>query len=497
MKKNFFIILKSSFLILTLFFTIQGLNAQVGIGTTSPAASSILDISSTTQGMLAPRMTTAQKNAIATPANGLLVFDTNLKEFSYYDLPSTTWVNIKQGRDNFKRIKSTDNLATVLATELVAGGGTKYLLDSNTYYEINGQIVLNYPIELNNAYLSGLDTNDDKIVKSAGDIFVGSTGGSVKLLTLIATGGSVFNINGGGTGLQSFIFRDSVIANSANVGTLQGFNMIFSSIVQYSGNSNGILYKNISKLLLNNQGWFGNNLGTFEKLEGTFGSVQKQGGFSEINLAAIGFDVSLNPIITVDGTVDGVNFLGTVTTGKYVNPYTGSGTYSGYNFNTKWTISCPGLPYEGDRFATGNIYLDRSITYPTITFPSTSTAYKIPGTTISTNLFRMSDAGLGNRLVYNGRIKRTFIVSSTISVQASGSGTTDFLFYFVKFTSAGAYTFVVSSETFVDSNSSYVQSFPITGTVELSAGEYVELYAQRINGSNKTLTINSFNMSLR
>jgi hypothetical protein len=480
-----------------LFLATQGLNAQVGINTTTPAASSVLDVTSTTQGMLTPRMTTAQKLAITSPANGLLVYDTNLKEFSYYDLPALTWVSLKQGRTNFKRIKSTDNLATVLASELAAGGGTKYLLDSSTYYEINGQVVLNYSIELNNAYLSGLDTNDDKLVKTSGDIFTGSTGGTVKLLTLVASTGNVFNINGGGTGIQNFIFRDSVIANSASVGTLQGFNMIFSSIVQYSGNTTGILYKNITKLLLNNQGWFGNNLGTFEKLEGTFGSVQKQGGFSEVNNAAIGFDVSLSPTISVDGTIDGVNFLGTLTTGKYVNPYTGTGTFTGYNFTNKWTVTCPGLPFESDRYASGNTYLDRTITYPTIGFPSTSTAYKIPGTTISTNLFRMSDGGLSNRMVYNGRTKRTFIVSSTISMQASGSGTTDFLFYFVKFTAAGAYTFVVSSETFVDSNSSYVQSFPITGTVELAEGEYVELYAQRLNGSNKTLTINSFNMSLR
>jgi len=318
-----------------LFLATQGLNAQVGINTTTPAASSVLDVTSTTQGMLTPRMTTAQKLAITSPANGLLVYDTNLKEFSYYDLPALTWVSLKQGRTNFKRIKSTDNLATVLASELAAGGGTKYLLDSSTYYEINGQVVLNYSIELNNAYLSGLDTNDDKLVKTSGDIFTGSTGGTVKLLTLVASTGNVFNINGGGTGIQNFIFRDSVIANSASVGTLQGFNMIFSSIVQYSGNTTGILYKNITKLLLNNQGWFGNNLGTFEKLEGTFGSVQKQGGFSEVNNAAIGFDVSLSPTISVDGTIDGVNFLGTLTTGKYVNPYTGTGTFTGYNFTNK------------------------------------------------------------------------------------------------------------------------------------------------------------------
>jgi len=51
-------------------------NAQVGIGTTTPNASSALDITSTTSGLLIPRMTTSQRVAIATPAKGLQVFDT-------------------------------------------------------------------------------------------------------------------------------------------------------------------------------------------------------------------------------------------------------------------------------------------------------------------------------------------------------------------------------------------------------------------------------------
>jgi hypothetical protein len=52
--------------------------AQVRIGTNPVAASSVLDVQSTTQGFLPPRMTTTQKNAIASPASGLVVYDTTL-----------------------------------------------------------------------------------------------------------------------------------------------------------------------------------------------------------------------------------------------------------------------------------------------------------------------------------------------------------------------------------------------------------------------------------
>ena len=46
--------------------------AQVGINTTTPDASAALDITSTTSGLLIPKMTEVQKNAITSPATGLL-----------------------------------------------------------------------------------------------------------------------------------------------------------------------------------------------------------------------------------------------------------------------------------------------------------------------------------------------------------------------------------------------------------------------------------------
>jgi hypothetical protein len=49
-------------------------SAQVGIGTTTPHASAALEIESTTKGFLLPRMTSAQINAIATAAEGLMVY---------------------------------------------------------------------------------------------------------------------------------------------------------------------------------------------------------------------------------------------------------------------------------------------------------------------------------------------------------------------------------------------------------------------------------------
>ena len=57
---------------------------NVGIGTTAPNASAILDAQSTTKGVRFPNMTTTQKNAIATPAAGLMIFDTTLAKLCLY-----------------------------------------------------------------------------------------------------------------------------------------------------------------------------------------------------------------------------------------------------------------------------------------------------------------------------------------------------------------------------------------------------------------------------
>lgn len=62
---------------------------NVGIGTTSPHSSAALHINSTTRGFLPPRMTTIQRNAIASPLNGLMIYDTDLERV--YTFADGTW----------------------------------------------------------------------------------------------------------------------------------------------------------------------------------------------------------------------------------------------------------------------------------------------------------------------------------------------------------------------------------------------------------------------
>jgi hypothetical protein len=92
MKNFHFIIVK---ILLSGFLLISSVVlGQVGIGTTDPDASSMLDIQSTTKGMLIPRMDSSQRTSISSPANGLLVFDTDTQSFWFY---SSSWTELKDG----------------------------------------------------------------------------------------------------------------------------------------------------------------------------------------------------------------------------------------------------------------------------------------------------------------------------------------------------------------------------------------------------------------
>ncbi|MDX1406863.1 MAG: hypothetical protein R3330_01985, partial [Saprospiraceae bacterium] len=82
-------------ILLLTFLGMHTLMAQgISIGSGNPPdASALLDMQSDNQGLLVPRMTTAQRTGIASPATGLLVFDTDLAGFHYYT--GTGWLNLQ------------------------------------------------------------------------------------------------------------------------------------------------------------------------------------------------------------------------------------------------------------------------------------------------------------------------------------------------------------------------------------------------------------------
>ncbi len=94
-------------------------SGNVGIGTASPNASAILDLTSTTQGLLIPRMTTSERNAIASPDTGLIVYDTTL--LSLYQYNGTAWVAVGGGGGGSTPVKLTSQTLTAASWTLSGG----------------------------------------------------------------------------------------------------------------------------------------------------------------------------------------------------------------------------------------------------------------------------------------------------------------------------------------------------------------------------------------
>ncbi|MFP5459735.1 MAG: hypothetical protein ACLGG7_13450, partial [Bacteriovoracia bacterium] len=102
---------------------------SVAVGATAPNASAALDVSSTTKGLLPPRMTAAQRDAIVAPAQGLMVYNTTADQLQIYN--GTTWVSgsgsssqeVTQGAS----VTLPDSVTTDVLSMNVASGG-RYLI---------------------------------------------------------------------------------------------------------------------------------------------------------------------------------------------------------------------------------------------------------------------------------------------------------------------------------------------------------------------------------
>ena len=133
--------------------------AQVGIGTNSPAASAKLEVASTSQGFLPPRMTSTQRNTISSPAQGLMVYQTDATAGLYY-YNGSAWIYI---------INATTSVLPV------ANGGTGVTTSTGT-----GNVVLSTSPSLTTPAFG-----------SGGFTLAGSTSGTTSIVTSATASGTV------------------------------------------------------------------------------------------------------------------------------------------------------------------------------------------------------------------------------------------------------------------------------------------------------------------
>lgn len=110
--------MKKLITILFLFVCVNSFAQNVGIGTTTPDANAQLDVSSTNKGILIPRMTLAQRNAIPGITLGLLIYQTDNNPGFYVNKSSvltTNWVPITEGKNLWSvSLGNSDNILPTL-----------------------------------------------------------------------------------------------------------------------------------------------------------------------------------------------------------------------------------------------------------------------------------------------------------------------------------------------------------------------------------------------
>lgn len=290
----------------------------IGIGTATPNSKAALDISSTSKGLLIPSMTGAQRTAIASPPNGLMVYDTDINQFYHYD--GTAWrkiINSTYWNQSTSRnwvYNSTDSVGigtSVPAQRLDVNGNIR----SRDNLLADGNV-----IATGNAAAANLSTSGN--MTAAGNI---AAAGTSLLIGDVTTQGDVV-VNNTAATLQ--------LRNGSNVNT--GFFQLSGNNVRMGTNS-------------------GNNSGNMIiRMNGTDRVFVDETGNVGIGDANPGHKLEVNGNINLTGEIVRTSLTGTASLTPYCYGYifrTGTIEISTGNFTVQrldegiYRINCTGIAY--------------------------------------------------------------------------------------------------------------------------------------------------------
>lgn len=188
-----------------------------GFGTVTPNSTALLDLTSTSSGLLVPRMTTLQRDAIVSPATSLFIYNISSSFFNYWD--GTTWIQVDtstggdvsgSGTTNYA-VKWTDGINSVI------GDGTWYF-STNDYLPVtSGSNIGDDTHRIGTVFMASVfdyandltwfnGTSTTMTLTTAGDLGIGITSPIAR-----------FNVDGAGLGTYDKVFSFNDNTSSGNI----------------------------------------------------------------------------------------------------------------------------------------------------------------------------------------------------------------------------------------------------------------------------------------
>ena len=380
---------------------IDGSTGNIGIGTTTPQAR--LDITSTTGGLLMPRMTTVQRDAIVSPPLSSYIFNTTTGFFNVYN--GTGWKSLGYSSSSLIIVSSLGDLP--------APAGGAITLDATKNYQFDGIIDLvgNY-INLNGATVRGTDLGDG-VMSSVSGAVLRSSGQNIFIqnFVVVLAGGSAKAYDfSDGTGLLSCVLQNANIADatpSLGVGQISGFNNV---LIQNCGwqTADGIKLTGTMERFL----FFG-SLAT-NMTSGACIEFLSSVVINDVNIGQSNFENSSTALKLDAGASVNIGRVASCILRNVTTALTGFDS-----FTPGWEMTANSNIPNSQTY--GYLYMNGNAT--ATTFGSLNTYIKVAGTTTSLVLHKTSTPAT-NRLTYIGKkniTARVFIAISGTSPSTAGA----------------------------------------------------------------------------
>lgn len=208
----------------------------------NPDGSAMLDVQSTSKGMLIPRMSTAQRAAITSPATGLLVFDTNTRTFWFFD--TTSWTELQVGTDSDNQDLSTTLVGTDRTINITGGSSTSFSVadnDNNASNEIQNLAYAGNTLSITGGNSVNI-SNGDITEVAAGDGLVGGATTGDATINVVATNGLTDNANDvrlGGALVQNTTITQANFGMTFNLSGSGDFNVQDNGTTHFQVLDNG------------------------------------------------------------------------------------------------------------------------------------------------------------------------------------------------------------------------------------------------------------------